>query len=209
MLRRPVAADGTGALGLFLLGRWAGVGPGPLLVGCLLLARWGACFGTPPLSLAALAGALAAGPVLVAWGVADGSLGSFSAGQLVLIAATYSLPFLLCWASGLWSRARRADLASLADRAATARTELVRAAVRARMAEELHDVITHDLTAMTVQAGGAEYILSANPRRAEEAVRGLGPQGRRLLDELACLERALTPTGSPRTDLDHAGPVGR
>ncbi|MBB4944972.1 signal transduction histidine kinase [Kitasatospora gansuensis] len=198
LLRRPVVADGAWALGLFLLSEWAGAGLGLLPLGCLVLARWAACFGSPRVSLAGLAGALAFGPLAVAPGVADGSLGYFSAGQLVLIAATYSLPFLLCWLWGRWSRARRAELAELARRAATARTELAREAVRARMAQELHDVITHDLTAMTVQAGGAEHILSVNPRLAEQTVRGIGPQGRRLLAELARLERVLTPSPTHR-----------
>ncbi|WP_405020779.1 histidine kinase dimerization/phosphoacceptor domain-containing protein [Kitasatospora sp. NBC_00070] len=169
-----------------------GAGPGPLQVGCLVLARWAGCFGSPRVALAALAGALAVGPLAVARGLADGGLGSFSAGQLLLVSVTYPVPFLLCWAWGLWSRARRAELAALADRAATARAALAREAVRARMAEELHDVITHDLTAMTVQAGGARYVLPVNPRLAGEAVHGIGDQGRRVLTELARLERVLS-----------------
>ncbi|WP_157531862.1 MULTISPECIES: histidine kinase [unclassified Kitasatospora] len=171
----------------------AGAEPGLLQVGCLVLARWAACFGSPQVSRAALVSVLAVGPLATARGVADGSLGDFSVWQLARISVAYSVPFVACWVWGLWARARRTELAELADRAATARTELVREAVRARMAQELHDVITHDLTAMTVQAGGAEHVLPVNPRLAGDAVRGISPQGRRLLAELARLKRVLTP----------------
>ncbi len=170
-----------------------GAQPGLLGVGYLVLARWGGCFGSPRVSLAALASALAVGPLAVWRGVADGALGYFSAGQLAALAALYSLPFVLCWLWGRWARARRAELAELAGRAATARTELVREATRARIAEELHDVITHDLTAMTVQAGGAEHVLPVVPQLAKEAAGGIGSLGRRVLAELDTLERALSP----------------
>ncbi|MFI6445138.1 histidine kinase [Kitasatospora sp. NPDC050543] len=170
-----------------------GAQAGILIVGYLVLARWGACSGSPRLALATLASALSVGPLAVWRGVADGELDRFSAWDRVSIAALYSLPFLLCWAWGWWARARRAELAELAGRAATARTELGRGAARTRMALELHDVITHDLTAMTVQAGGAEHVLPAGPHLARDVVRGIGPQGRRILVELERLKRVLIP----------------
>ncbi|MEV7175682.1 histidine kinase dimerization/phosphoacceptor domain-containing protein [Kitasatospora sp. NPDC093679] len=178
-----------------------GLGVGQLLdgfppdlagAGYLVLTRWGACYGSSQVSLATLASALAVGPLAVWRGTAEGELGYLSAEQQVLLATLYSLPFLLCWIWGRWARTRRAELAELEARAAAAGTNMIRAATRARIAQELHDVITHDLTAMTVQAGGAQYVLPARPHQARDAVRGLSSLGRQVLAELECLKRLLS-----------------
>lgn len=193
MLRRrnPDAAVLV-AIGLGVGQLLDGLPSGAAGVGYLVLARWGACYGSSRVSLVTLASALAVGPLAVWRGAAEGELGYLSAGQQVVLAGLYSLPFLLCWIWGLWARARRAELAGLEARAAEADTDMIRATARARIAQELHDVITHDLTAMTVQAGGAEYVLLARPYQARDAVRGLGSLGRQVLVELECLKRLLS-----------------
>ncbi|MFD8595006.1 histidine kinase [Kitasatospora sp. NPDC059646] len=179
-----LAAIGTG-LGQLL----AGIPLGPAGVGYLVLARWAACWGSPQVSRATLAGALAVGPLTVWHGVTGGGLGYLSAGQRAALAATSALPFVLCWAWGRWARARRAELMALEARAAAAGTDLVRAGI----AREMYDVITHDLTAMTVQAGSAGYVLPARPHQARDTVRGLGSLGRQVLAELDGLKRLLSP----------------
>lgn len=76
-------------------------------------------------------------------------------------------------------------------RAAEARTrelELERreaiAAERARIARELHDVIAHSVSVMTVQAGAAEEMLKSDPGRAVEPVRAIQETGRQALVEM-------------------------
>ncbi|MGF1424927.1 histidine kinase [Kitasatospora sp. LaBMicrA B282] len=163
--------------------------PEPLDLGFLVLARWGACFGSCGVGRAVLVSALLVGPVAVWRGLGDGELDACSAGQLAVIAVLGSLPWLLCWGWGRWARVRRAAATELTDRVVQAETELAGEAARNRIADELHDVIAHELTAMTVQAGSAEYVALLAPQAAGEAARGIAALGRSLLAELDRLAR--------------------
>jgi signal transduction histidine kinase len=55
---------------------------------------------------------------------------------------------------------------------------------RARIARELHDVIAHSVSVMTVQAGAAEEMLKLDPARAVEPVRAVQQTGREALNEM-------------------------
>jgi signal transduction histidine kinase len=55
---------------------------------------------------------------------------------------------------------------------------------RARIARELHDVIAHSVSVMTVQAGAAEEMLKVDPARAVEPVRAVQETGRQALVEM-------------------------
>jgi signal transduction histidine kinase len=85
---------------------------------------------------------------------------------------------------------RRKRSAELEERAALLeqeREEAERAAVaeeRRRIARELHDVIAHSITLMTVQAGAARLLLSEDPGRAREPVLSVEETGRHALAEL-------------------------
>jgi signal transduction histidine kinase len=57
-------------------------------------------------------------------------------------------------------------------------------AERARIARELHDVIAHSVSVMTVQAGAAEEMLKHDPERALEPVRAVQETGRQALVEM-------------------------
>jgi signal transduction histidine kinase len=75
-----------------------------------------------------------------------------------------------------------------AAEARTAELELERreaiAAERTRIARELHDVIAHSVSVMTVQAGAAEEMLKGDPKRAVEPVRAIQETGRQALIEM-------------------------
>ncbi len=58
------------------------------------------------------------------------------------------------------------------------------ASERARIARELHDVIAHTMSVMTVQAGAAEEMLRVDPARALEPVRAVQEAGRQALVEM-------------------------
>jgi signal transduction histidine kinase len=55
---------------------------------------------------------------------------------------------------------------------------------RRRIARELHDVIAHSITLMTVQAGAARLLLAEEPERAREPVLSVEETGRQALAEL-------------------------
>jgi signal transduction histidine kinase len=68
---------------------------------------------------------------------------------------------------------------------------------RAGIARELHDVVAHNVSVMTVQAGVARLVVVDDPVRAQEAIGAVEEAGRRALDELRHLLGVLRPeTGS-------------
>jgi signal transduction histidine kinase len=102
--------------------------------------------------------------------------------------ATFYLVLALVWAAGRWLRATRASEAELRRRIA----EDTRSAERTRIAGELHDVVTHHVTAMVVQAEAARY-LTAEPERLDRALTAVTGTGRRAIADLRHLLELLDP----------------
>ncbi|MFJ8043279.1 sensor histidine kinase [Kitasatospora sp. NPDC096147] len=73
--------------------------------------------------------------------------------------------------------------------------ELAITAERARIARELHDVVTHHVTAMVIQADAAQYLPAAAPERLGEALTAVSDTGRRALTDLRQLLGVLEATG--------------
>ena len=98
--------------------------------------------------------------------------------------------FFGAWAVGRSVRIRRAYTASLEERAAqleAARVADARAAVseeRGRIARELHDVVAHHVSVMTVQAAAAQRMLTRDPALAKEAMAAVESTGRTALGEM-------------------------
>ena len=74
---------------------------------------------------------------------------------------------------------------------------------RSRIASELHDVVTHNVSMMIVQAGAARQVLASEPGQAREAMLAVESSGRAAMTELRHLLGLL----SPPVDLAGAGPV--
>jgi signal transduction histidine kinase len=75
----------------------------------------------------------------------------------------------------------------------TTEVERAIADARAAIARELHDVVAHNVSVMTVQAGVARLVVADDPERAQEAIGAVEEAGRRALDELRHLLGVLRP----------------
>lgn len=93
---------------------------------------------------------------------------------------TFYVALLSCWGAGSWVRRRQATEAERRRQEA----RLVIAQERARIARELHDVVTHHVTAMVVQADAAQYLVGTAQDRAADSLTAISGTGRRALTEL-------------------------
>ena len=124
------------------------------------------------IALAGLAGALG---LLIAQGVVlhfDG-LGSGNATAAGLVLTIF-------WMVGYLVQQRRTYVAHLRERAAT--DAVTRE--RLRIARELHDVVAHSMTVVTVQAGFGEYVFDSQPAEARAALSAIQAVSREALGEM-------------------------
>jgi signal transduction histidine kinase len=106
----------------------------------------------------------------------------------------FYLVLAMFWVLGAYVRQRRIDEAERQRLVAAAAA----AAERARIARELHDVVTHHVTAMVIQAGATQFQLES-PDRVTTALTAIGETGRRALTELRSLLDVLQAADEPAT----------
>lgn len=157
----------------------------PILVSLYAVGRY---FPEGRISLAALAAAL----VVVGFGqVTDGDPVS----EVVAALVVTTLPWYVgrrVRIRGYYAAAARERAEHLEWKRATEAQRVI-ADARAGIARELHDVVAHNVSVMTVQAGVARLVVVDDPERAQEAIGAVEEAGRRALDELRHLLGVLRP----------------
>nr|WP_234435087.1 MULTISPECIES: histidine kinase [Streptomyces] len=158
-------------------------------VAVIVAAYSAAAYGRRPASL--LLGLPAATAALVAL-FAEAKLPHFPNG---VIAVLVLVPvFAVAYELRMWRRRveeGRARLSAL-ERAQLAALQRAVELERARIARELHDVVTHNVSMMTIQAGAARKILDTAPDRAREAMAAVESGGRAAMTELRHVMGLLT-----------------
>jgi len=140
-------------------------------------------------ALAALAGYLRYWPTLRFEAIA---------GDLVLIAAIAVLPVVLGVAVHS-ARHARAELEARNAELVELRTKEAAHAVqreRLRIARELHDVVAHHVSAMTLRANAGRHLATRDPEAAAEALEYIATSGRATLDEMRTFVGALRGDGT-------------
>jgi len=110
-------------------------------------------------------------------------------GDAIWTTILWTLTFLV----GLGMRSRQAQTRALESEADKLRSERETATAEAvaeerrRIARELHDIISHSLGVVVLQAGAAEQVLERDPERAREALRSIRTSGLAAIGEMGTL----------------------
>jgi signal transduction histidine kinase len=97
---------------------------------------------------------------------------------LAIVFTTFGVPWLLGTLRWRWLRAKHAELR------AQEIAEAAVAAERLRLARELHDVVSHNVGMIAVQAGAGDVLLDRHPDQARESLRAIERGAREALVEL-------------------------
>ncbi|MGH3070266.1 MAG: sensor histidine kinase, partial [Streptosporangiaceae bacterium] len=91
-----------------------------------------------------------------------------------------ALVLTIAWMIGYLVQQRRSHMAHVRDRAASDAVT----AERLRIARELHDVVAHSMTVVSVQAGFGEYVFDSQPHEARAALGAIQAVSREALGEM-------------------------
>jgi signal transduction histidine kinase len=144
-------------------------------------------------------------PKAIAGLVASEALGAWANWNFDGVAQDYffvALFVAVTWTIGLALNRRGAHARELAERARRLEREQAAAAERAvaeerqRIARELHDVIAHSVSVMTVQAGAVRRLLKPQQEKERQALETIEATGREALTEMRRLVGLLREQGA-------------
>jgi len=161
-------------------------------------------------------GVLGVAVVMLLFNLSEGGVGQTDLGDVAFLVGFVGAP----WAAGLTLRLRRereTELSSEHERLRREQEQRARRAVaeeRARIARELHDVVSHAISVTVLQARGARRTLTSDPDAARQALDAIEQTNttalgdmRRLLAVLRDTEPDDAHTGhverAPQPSLDH------
>jgi signal transduction histidine kinase len=146
----------------------------------------------------AMAGLLLAAVLAgVAFRHADPALPAWSAPFFVLLVAGVLANFVRSWQRRLRAGQRRLTELQEAHEEATRRAVEVE---RARIAAELHDVVTHNVSVMVIQTGAARKVMDAEPELSKQAMLDVEASGRAAMSELRHVMGLLSASDDERPD---------
>jgi signal transduction histidine kinase len=131
---------------------------------------------------------IVAGTALMAIAAIVAATGSDDPGGAIVFALLFGIAFPVT--AGVSYGARTRLMRRLRERAEELEGDRERrardavAAERRRIAGELHDVVTHSVSVMVVQAAAARRLVPTDPERAREAMEAIERTGREALDEM-------------------------
>ncbi|RKR92586.1 signal transduction histidine kinase [Micromonospora pisi] len=159
-----------------------------------------------PLRRAVLLTTLLWTPILAAALTLPVPVGSIGITRAYMI-FTNALIALVCFFVGRTVHARRATIRALEERARVAEenqrsmADQAVADERRRIARELHDMVAHHVSVMSVLATGARRVLTRDPVAADEALGSIAETSRTTLRELRRLLDVLRTDAEPAADL--------
>ena len=116
-----------------------------------------------------------------------------SLGALLAIAATFGAAWLL--GDNIRTRRERAARLEAERRANEQRTA---AEEQARISREVHDIVGHSVSVMTIQAAAADDAFESRPAQVREALRAIESTGRETMSELRRLLGGIRPDDDAR-----------
>ncbi|WP_233273269.1 sensor histidine kinase [Streptomyces broussonetiae] len=122
----------------------------------------------------------------------------------ITVAAVMGLTVALVRTRRRW-RAAVGERGWLLERERESAAQAAIAAERDRIARELHDIVSHNVSLMVVQASAAREVLGTMPDEAAKALRAVEDAGRGAMTDLRHLLGVL----APAQDGTETGPAGR
>jgi signal transduction histidine kinase len=117
-------------------------------------------------------------------------------GEFVVTAVMFVLLFGSAWAAGLFVRAHHARVEHLVRAQRAARSEAI-TLERQRIAAELHDVVSHSVTVMVLQAAGASRLGAQDSERVHQSLVHIQEAGQQAMAELRRLLDVIRVDGGP------------
>jgi signal transduction histidine kinase len=133
----------------------------------------------------------------VAFRHADPALPAWSGPFFVLLVAGVLASFVRFWQRRLKASQRRFTELQQDQEEATRRAVEEE---RARIAAELHDVVTHNVSVMVIQTGAARKVMDAEPELSKQAMLEVEASGRAAMSELRHVMGLLSASDDERPD---------